>query len=491
MTRASRLTISACLGLMSALPAAAFPTFDPWYVMPGAAPIRVMPGDSGVEQVLCQGGEAPSPVGLHQALEMALCHNPQTRQSWAVALAQGAQVGQATGAFLPTVNGSLSYSRDEISTQQGANRARTDINAEGRNLTLSYVLLDFGTRGAYLDQTRHALSAALASHDATLQAVFANTAQSYYDALAAQAALETAQGSEAAAKENVQAGRAREEAGSGFRAEVLQAQSAYAQAVAARVKAEGVHRMAVGTLANVMGLDARTPLVLDQSSQDLLNSQASAADTEQFLRDLDGLMDQALKNHPSVRSAQAQLSAAQSRLEAVTTEGLPSLGLNIGRYINGRPNTQLSPSQSYETLGVVTLSIPIFEGFARNYKIKEASAQVEARRADLRGAQAQASLDLWRAYQSLQVETASLAASVDLLSSGQEVVDAARARYKSGTIHIMELLEAQKDLASAQQERIRSLAAWRTARLRLLASLGRVGFWALEQGAPASTGTAP
>lgn len=468
----------------------AFPTIDPWRVMPPDVPPVQLSGDSGQATAICQGGEPARPLTLQQAVERSICHNPQARQAWATALSQAAQYGQSWAGFMPSVNVNLTQSRDRItayqrpSTTAGQPDVRTDsdVRAYGRNMTLSYVLLDFGTRAANVFQALHLMNAALASHDATLQAVFSNAAQTYYEALAAHAAVEAAREAEAAAKESFQAAQAREKAGSGYRAEVLQAKSLQAQAVAARIKADGAHRQALGSLASIMGLDARTPLELDpQAAQDVQpGSQAPSLDTERFLADVDHLMDQALQAHPSVRAAQAQLAAADARLDGVIAEGLPSVNLSVGRYVNGRPNTPLSPSRSTETLTVITLSVPLFEGFARNYKIREARAQVDARRADVAMARSQASLDVWRNYQSLQSETASLAASADVLSSGQEAFDVAQARYRSGDSHIIEVLDAQKDLANARQERIRALAAWRTARLRLLASLGRVGFWALD-----------
>jgi outer membrane protein len=467
----------------------AYPTFDPWHVMPPDAPPPQLSGDTGRAPSICQGGEPARPLTLHQAVEFSVCHNPQARQAWATALSQAAQYGQSWAGFLPTVSISLNKSRDEITTRQRATMAGqaplendSVVRAYGRNLTLSYVLLDFGARAANVTQARHLLEAALASHDATLQAVFSNAAQTYYEALATRAAMDAARDAEAAATESFQAAQAREAAGSGYRAEVLQAKSLQAQAVAARIKADGAHRQALGGLASIMGLDARAPLELDpQAGQDASpGSPEPGLDTGRFLADLDHLMDQALREHPSVRAAEAQLAAASARLDAVAAEGQPSLSLSIGRYINGRPNTPLSPVHSVETLSAVTLSVPLFEGFARNYKVREARAQVESRRADVAIARSQASLDAWRNYQALQSETASLAASVDVLQSGQEAYDVAQARYRSGDSHIVEVLDAQKDLANARQERIRALAAWRTARLRLLASLGRVGFWALD-----------
>lgn len=56
----------------------------------------------------------------------------------------------------------------------------------------------------------------------------------------------------------------------------------------------------------------------------------------------------------------------------------------------------------------------------------------------------------------------------------------ARGRYKAGVGKTLELLNAQSTLASAQQQRIQAMSNWRAARVKLAASLGRLGMWAIQ-----------
>lgn len=50
-----------------------------------------------------------------------------------------------------------------------------------------------------------------------------------------------------------------------------------------------------------------------------------------------------------------------------------------------------------------------------------------------------------------------------------------RRKYDQGVSDILEMLNVQVEFADAEQERVRALAEWRSARLRLLASAGTVG----------------
>jgi len=468
------------------------PVHDVFQVTPGQA-ARPLPGDgaapAGAETCAADPTVLPAgPIDLQQAVTLALCRNPQTRLAWAAVLSQAAQVGVAKAAYLPSLNLTFSRSHDAVDTHFDGTPPTTthsSIYATGRTAALNWLLLDLGGRQANIEQARQALNAALASQDAAVQTLFGNVAQAYYDTWAAQAAADSAREAEATARETLQAASARLRAGVVTQADELQARAALAQATLNRTRAEGVARLSLGSFAAALGLDARSPIEL-VGDPALTLSTASVAPGDApslatHLGDLDSLMSQALEDHPSVRAARGQLAAAQARLNATVSDGLPSISASVGRYINGRPTTPLTPERSYETLTSVTLQVPLFDGFARNYRIRDSQSQVSAREADLANARVQASLEVWRSYQTLQSEAQALAAAADLVRGATAVAEAARGRYRSGTVDILEMVTAERDLANARQERIRALAAWRSSRLKLLANLGRVGFWALTE----------
>jgi outer membrane protein len=127
-------------------------------------------------------------------------------------------------------------------------------------LTLSWLLFDFGARSANLEVARQLMSAAVSTLDATVQNVFLEALQAYYNAQAARAAVTAARESEKASRESLSAAEVRYRVGTGTPADRLQAQTAWSQATLTRIRAEGVQRNTLGRLANVMGLDANQPL---------------------------------------------------------------------------------------------------------------------------------------------------------------------------------------------------------------------------------------
>jgi len=128
------------------------------------------------------------------------------------------------------------------------------------------------------------------------------------------------------------------------------------------------------------------------------------------------------------------------------------------------------------------LAVPIFDGFAKHYQLKAAAAEVELASADLRSAEQRVALEVWQAWQTLQSETEALAGTEKLLGFATKSLEVAQGRFKAGVGSTLELLEAQRAMADAAQQRINALASWRATRLRLAASLGRIGFWSVREG---------
>src|ERR1035437_10286624 len=203
----------------------------------------------------CQPRPENTLFGVLEVVDFALCQNPKTRESWANARAQAAQIGVAQSADLPNLDGTLSTS------QTRSNGATSD--QRGVSLTFSWLLYDFGARSANLENARQLLSAATATLDATVQSVFLSALQAYYDTQAARAAVTAALESEKASRESLSAAEVRYKVGTGTPADRLQAQTAWSQATLNRIKAEGALKTAFGTLANQMGLDANQLLKLD------------------------------------------------------------------------------------------------------------------------------------------------------------------------------------------------------------------------------------
>jgi outer membrane protein len=122
----------------------------------------------------------------------------------------------------------------------------------------------------------------------------------------------------------------------------------------------------------------------------------------------------------------------------------------------------------------------VFDGFSRHYQTRAARAEFELADADLRSTEQKIALEVWQAYQTLESQTHALDSTLKLLGFATKSLEVAQGRYKAGVGSTLELLEAQRAMADAAQQRINALSSWRATRLRLAASLGRLGFWSVS-----------
>lgn len=397
-------------------------------------------------------------LGLADVADAALCNNPQTREAWASARVQAAQLGVAKSAYLPSITDSVSTSLN-IAHPESEARSNPTTNL-GNSIVASYLLYDFGNRDANLENARQLLQAASATQNSVVQGVLLSVIQAYYQVQAAIAALNAARESERASEESFKAADARYKAGVATPADKLQAQTSYAQTTLTRISAEGSLKTAYGTLANAMGIGANQSLKLAAVSP--VNYQQDIGP------DIDTLIEQARARRPDLVASEAQLKAAEANIEASRAAAKPTVSVSLSN--NYQDNSDVTANNN-SALGL-TLSIPLFDGYGPTFRIRSAEANADVRAAQRDLLKLQISLDVWRAYQSLRTADESIKAAAILVSSAEESSKVALGRYKAGVGNILDTLNAQSALASAQQQKIQSDLNWNIARAALAQSIG-------------------
>lgn len=424
------------------------------------APLKVSPSLAArVGEAPCATALPVTPLTALDAVDLALCNHPQTREVWASARVQAALVGVARAGWLPNLDASANATRFQY--DDGS------YNRRSAALTLSWLLIDFGQRSANVENAQQLLNAAAATQDATVQSLFLAALQTYYTAQATQAAVVSASEAERSAREAFQAADARYNVGVATPADRLQAQTALSQATLNRIRAEGEARNGLGALANALGFEAQQKIVLAE----LPALPAELA----FQKEVDAMIAEAQARRPDLKAAEAQLKAAEASVDLARAQGRPTVSLAAG------PSWQ-------NTAGVVTqggsigltLNVPIFAGFDTTYRVRSAAAQADVRAAQRDRIKNQIALDVWRAYQSLTTATQSLKTSADLVASAEQSERVALGRYKAGVGTVLDLLVAQSALASARLQRIQAQLDWNVYRATLAQSMGALDYTLLQ-----------
>lgn len=427
------------------------------------APLRPSPQLAARVGALPCASEMPStPLQAVDAVDLALCNNPQTRELWASARAQAALVGVARSAWLPDLDGRVSTSRTYAESG--------DFNQRSAALSLSWLLYDFGLRSANVESAVQLLNAAAATQDAGVQSLFLAALENYYAAQARRAVVVSSLEAERSARASFNAAEVRYQVGAGTPADRLQAQTALSQATLNRIRAEGEARNALGALANALGFAAQTPIILADLPA-LPEQTAFAADVARLIAD-------AQARRPDLKAADAQVKAAEAGIEVARAQGRPSLALAAG------PSWQSvrGIESNGGNLGL-TLNVPLFAGFETTYRVRSAAAQAEVRAAQRDRLKNQVALDVWRAWQNLSTATQSLATTADLVASAEQSERVALGRYKAGVGNVLDLLAAQSALASARLQRIQAALDWQIFRATLAQAMGALDYTLLQAAA--------
>ncbi|WP_263833745.1 TolC family protein [Sulfurospirillum oryzae] len=407
--------------------------------------------------VTCATTDLTKSLGLWDVVMAALCNNPQTKIAWQTSLYQASLVGVSRSAYLPTLSATGSVLKSESSETKSGNQ-------ENIGVTLSYLLYDFGKRDATYDNARALLDVALFSENGTIQSVFLSAIQAYYTLFGSNASLEASLEAERSAMESLNAAKTRYSVGTATPADTLQAQTAYSQAMLNRIQAEGSVKSAQGELASVLGLMPDTTIGLQ-------NPQLSIP-SDTFEKNIKALMEEAQKLRPDLMAASAKIKAAEANVKAAKADNMPTFSLSA---TSGHTDTVFNTSQRTSSIGLY-VSIPIFTGYNTKYKVQAAQQQLKINEAEYEKLSQDASLEVYKTYQTLVSETQATRTSSDLVASAQASYDLALGRYKAGVGTILDLLSAQSALASAKQQHIQSLYNWYITKASLAKAMGSLDF---------------
>jgi outer membrane protein len=428
-------------GVQATSPSAAVPWIPPPEVVSKPAPAE---GHATLPKDILKAGRVLSLVDI---VEIALRNNPETAAAWAQARSAAAAYGSKQGAYYPQIGASAGMNR--IYGQSLGSPTSDHERNYSATVQLNWLIFDFGKREAAIDETLEALIAADWSHNTTIQNVILAVKQAYYGYVTAKALVEAQEVTYKEAERNLDAARERHRVGVATIADVLQAQTALAQAKLALDSLGGQIQTTRGTLATAMGLPADTPYDIEIPKQEVpLN---------ETLEKVDAYLAQAEKQRPDLAAARAQARKAEVHVRTVQAQRYPSIN---GTANWGRTYYDTAGSSTDNYGGAIQLSVPIFTGFSQHYDVMQAQADEKAALAVLDSTEQQVVLQVWTSYYNLKTAEQRVKTSEDLLKSATESYQVALGRYKAGVGTILDLLSAQSALQSARAQRVQATSDW-------------------------------
>ncbi len=398
------------------------------------------------------------PLSLHEAVSRALQANLgliDSEQNHAEARAARMR---ALSALLPQLSAdAVQDYRNIVDSGIGLKTVLGPYNFETAHIYLNQRIID-------VSATRNAAAARKsvdASNDQFIDArniVVLAATSSYLLVAGSQVRLETARAelATAVATDRLVRDRVAHEVSpqiEGIRAEVVRRSAEQRVAIAyARFEKDKL------ALTRIIGL----PIAQEFQLTDSLNYTPAPNDS------LDDLIEVVKTQRQDIRAAKAQLEAANESVKAQSAERLPTLEVRASAGETGF--VYAKGTSDYEV--AARIAIPIFTGRRIESDILTAKAILHQRRAELADIQARAVYDVRTALLDLKAAEASVEVSNANLSLAQEGLRQARDRFLNGVTNSVDLVQAQQDVAEAEDNRIASVYAHSLAKLMLIRATG-------------------
>jgi len=403
---------------------------------------------------------------LADLVNIAEQNNPETRVAWEYAKARAADLGISKATLYPTLAAAAVASSARYQIFLNTTFVRQTTFTFAPALVLDYVIFDFGRRADEITISKYNLIAANLQFNDTHRAVIFGVMQAYYRLLNARGQQDAAEANLKNAQTVREAAEARLDLGLATLPDVLEARSAEAQADYDLQATIGATDIAYGDLMTSLGLSPTVKLQV-QSIKDLKIPDEIGTTVEKSI-------DLALAQRPDLMQRVAELRAASAELKAAHSNYLPTLSVGgdagIGRtYGQQYPFYGIySPTQEFWD-AKLSLNWTIFDGWAREQRVKRARADQKQAEADIDAIRDQVENQVWAAYSTAQTALRQQKAAAALLASATESYNAALESYKYGVRSQIDVVSAQRTLAQARTADV-------NARTQLLTGIAALAF---------------
>jgi outer membrane protein len=388
---------------------------------------------------------------LAELIDIAEHNNPRTRIFWERATQKAEQLGVEKSAYYPVLAGLAGFADQRIVgpfPKPLAPRGYTmvEVPLVQPEVTLDYLLFDFGKRGAKVDAATAEKLAAGAHFIQENQDVAFKVSSDYYKLLtaqerlqAAEETLKTAQTTQDAAEDQLSNGRA-------TLPDVLNARAETSQAIFDRESADGDENVARVLLAEVIGVEPSPDIAID--------AQKDAPMPESLTLPIDALIDRALANRPDLMAQVAEIRAADDAIRAAKAEYRPMIVLSgTAAQTSVWPTTdygQLGPASEPTWSASLSVEWRIFDGGARRNELAIAQSKRREAQDEMTEIHDQATREVWTAYIAFRTAQRKEQAAVALLESANASYSASLDAYKYGVKNLVDVLTAEKQLALAR-----------------------------------------
>jgi NodT family efflux transporter outer membrane factor (OMF) lipoprotein len=369
-----------------------------------------------------------------------------------------AQARIAGAALLPSLSsgGSETYSRTSGSSASGLTNGGREVVNYSASLSASYQL-DFW--GKNRDAAQAAEETAVANRfdrDVVALTTLTTVANAYFQVLASQDRLRTAQHNIASAERILNAIRERLKAGTGTDLDVAQQESVLAN-----------QRALVPPLRQILDQNINALATLVSRPPEAVRVAGGTLNAVGIPRVTPGLPSELLTQRPDIRRQEAQLASATANVGSARAQFFPTIQLTgQGGYQSSALSALFQPHAAFFSL-VGSATQPIFDGGQILGNFEFTKARQDELLQTYRKTVVQSFADVDNALMSIRQTTIKLRLQRDVLAASRRAFQLSEQQLRAGTADIVTVLNTQLTLFQAED----ALSQAQLARLLAIVSL--------------------
>lgn len=418
-------------------------------------------------------------LSLAEVIDIALYNNPTTQGTWAEARQAAASYGQSLQNYYVLSNLTSDYSnyQEALFTSLNTTNSVTNLNnantrdhtrgpntfhgiTYGAQLNLSYTILDFGQTRATSQAALQALYQADFTHNEQLQSTVNLIMNDYYTYLSQEAQVRAAEQDVVNAQVSLDAVLERFKNGLADVGDKVQATTRLLQQKLMLVSQKKELTTNYTTLLYDMGFPANAYLTFEGYPEKIQLFE---------IADLDTLLKIAIQHRPSLLAAESFVKSKEEAFKLAKAQRYPVV---TGDFEVGRENANLGIGSYYDYDLTLSLNFPLFQGFFIDNGIKKAKAGIEMARARLREMQLELTQEVTTYFNDVFYAKETYRYAKEFLESAQTDFKVHLEQYKAGTSTIVDLMQSQTSVSSAQSQLIQAEREWYSSIANLAYSTG-------------------
>jgi len=342
---------------------------------------------------------------------------------------------QARALNLPKASFSAAWNFNNL--ESGALRTDRAYDAQTATLSGSQSLYRPADDATYL-QSQKGIEQASAALRAAEQDLIMRLGQAYFDVLASTDSLEFVKAQKVAVQEQLASAKRNFEVGTATITDTREAQARFDLVLAQEIAAENDLRVKVLALGQLVGKADVKPLAVS----DGLNLTNFAP------QNLTQWLDEADAAHPALQQLKIALEVAKLETRKAEAGHMPTVDL-VASYQTANNNGSSSSAMGYVTNATtigVSMTIPLFAGYAIQNRVRETLSLEEKARADLDAAQRNIAQATRTAFMGLESGLGQVRAYEAAALSSQSALDANKLGYQVGVRINIDVLNSQSQL---------------------------------------------